>query len=439
MEDPVAAANGIIIDTSEPSPDRSSGRGRFTAWPASSAQPLPDESYGGPKASDGHGPYEDVLLPGSESTRGHLGSMKMNVPSNLISCLTTTAGHQGPNIYDRVIMSLRCGLHQEVEYALHHLLRMSHEKGQSLMFNHFPDLPWPLMKKYAELGEVLYGVDWSVIFEKKMSDGALDVLIAASNNAQPEPRLPYREDGDRTRGPEVTGEIVLAQIAHAGLVLRNITAGENAAFLARLWPTQQLLTAVLSMHDGPEILHELKRYALDMAEEITPHWELPRESALLRVLQQSIHSQNRARLLPALRAIGRIATDREEAYELQGMEVKTLHRVVTLLLVPHDDELVLAALIFLQQYTTAVANIQTMIDEGVVVQLISELTHMLLHGARDVWVPIRRSITSPRRGPHAQGVHRPATSVADLPIIEPPAESFEEIRPLPEPERTMQW
>ena len=59
-------------------------------------------------------------------------------------------GFIGPNIYLRALRSLQSGIPSEVQFALHHLVKMSYERGDKYRFDGFPGLAEALINKILD-------------------------------------------------------------------------------------------------------------------------------------------------------------------------------------------------------------------------------------------------------------------------------------------------
>src|ERR1700750_1121438 len=93
-------------------------------------------------------------------------------------------GFIGPNIYVRAQMALQSGIPEEEEYALHHLVKISHERGDKYKFTQFPGLADALVKKVLQVSGLFYDISWDVNFDDDtfpMDDETLNGLSGTSN------------------------------------------------------------------------------------------------------------------------------------------------------------------------------------------------------------------------------------------------------------------
>ena len=74
-------------------------------------------------------------------------------------------GFIGPNIYVRAQMALQSGISEEEEYALHHLVKISHERGDRYKFAQFPGLADALVRKVLQISNLFYDIDWDITYE----------------------------------------------------------------------------------------------------------------------------------------------------------------------------------------------------------------------------------------------------------------------------------
>jgi len=71
-------------------------------------------------------------------------------------------GFSGPNIYVRCLCALKSGIPAEQAYALHHLVKISMERGDKYRFEGFPGLAEGLIEKVLEVSSLFYKVDWEI-------------------------------------------------------------------------------------------------------------------------------------------------------------------------------------------------------------------------------------------------------------------------------------
>src|ERR1700733_642774 len=82
----------------------------------------------------------------------------------IIDANTEAAAFDGPNIYVRCLCALRSGIPTEQDYALHHLVKISMERGDKYKFESFPGLAEALIEKLLEISSLFYEVEWQVSY-----------------------------------------------------------------------------------------------------------------------------------------------------------------------------------------------------------------------------------------------------------------------------------
>ncbi|KAI7613916.1 hypothetical protein KC319_g19984, partial [Hortaea werneckii] len=179
-------------------------------------------------------------------------------------------GFIGPNIYVRAQMALQSGVESEEEYALHHLVKISHERGDKYRFDQFPGLAEALVKKVLQVSSLFWDIEWDISYDDDMADFYDDeTLNGLSGTSDAIQKL-------KSRLPLVTTDTVtdahwnanLERVIEAGLVIRNMCLqNENAQYLARQPMVRDYLAIALNLPPHPSII-ELQHYALDTAEQI---------------------------------------------------------------------------------------------------------------------------------------------------------------------------
>ena len=64
-------------------------------------------------------------------------------------------GYDGPNIYVRCLLALKSGIETEQHYALHHLVKISMERGDKYRFESFAGLAEALIEKVLEITSLI--------------------------------------------------------------------------------------------------------------------------------------------------------------------------------------------------------------------------------------------------------------------------------------------
>jgi chromatin structure-remodeling complex subunit RSC9 len=335
----------------------------------------------------------------------------------------------GPNIYERCLLSLRSGIEAEQAFALNHLVKISYERGDKYKFSQFSGLAEGLTEFALGVGSMFYDVEWTISNDPYFDDGEIGELDGINGTADILERiaqLKRKDVQDNFQPAEFSDRLVL--VTEAVLTIRNmVMLPENAWFIAEYPPVKDLLCILL--HLPPlEIVVELKHCALDIAEQITPYLVLDSDDPLYQTLLAQLTSSDRGIILTALRAIGRIAMNHPtETNKLGGVSPATLQRILDWLLL-NDDELLDACLDFLYQYTAVVPNLDVMLEGTDVEHLVVHLVRLLSHGAKRSH---REIVVS-----EAHLAYEPTSSEYVIPI---PKDLQERLLAMEEPERCFAW
>lgn len=335
-------------------------------------------------------------------------------------------GFIGPNIYIRALLALQSGLVEEEEYALHHLVKISYERGDKYRFDGFPGLAEALITKVLEASSLFHNVKWDVAYHEDELAASKQTLNGLQGTADLLERLEALEVThfvDDVEPEEFTRH--LRRIIEAGLVLRNmVMLEENALYVARLPLSQDLLTIILNLPKRSQVI-ELQHYALEIAEQLTKYWILDASSHLYKSLLNQVDSSDRGSVVTSLRAISRISMNLEAKNRLDEVPPQILQRVSEWLLV-EDEELRNACLDFLYQFTAVTENVETLVHTIDSESLVSQLARLLLYNAT---TNEQRGKSKLQQGKEALPETAPKLS---MPIVE-------QLVAMEEPERSSQW
>ncbi|MCJ1477810.1 Chromatin structure-remodeling complex protein rsc9 [Lambiella insularis] len=352
-------------------------------------------------------------------------------PSSYKGMMLPGTGFDGPNIYVRTLLALRSGIAGEQDYALHHLVKISHERGDKYKFEAFPGLAEGLIEKALEVSSLFYDIKWVVSYGNNSSTSdpsALDGMNATSDllsRIQNLRQISFKddvetEDFDRR----------LSKINEAGLVIRNMSMLEdNAKYLSEQHPLRDFLTIALNLPRHVALI-ELKHYALDIAEQLTKYWSLSSTDPLyLSLLDYLCDGSDRGVALTTLRAISRISMNLEDSNRLQGVPISALQRLCIWTLLD-DEELIAACLDFFYQFTATAENVAILLIHEAkgnlsLHPLLSQLGRLLLHNSQET---LSKRLVSPAV---------PAKVATDIPAL--PAELLEQLMSYGEPERSSHW
>jgi chromatin structure-remodeling complex subunit RSC9 len=296
--------------------------------------------------------------------------------------ILSAAGFIGANIYMRALFALQSGEPAEIRYALHHLVKISHERGDKYLFEQFPGLAEALLEHVLRVSSLFYDVKWRISYddEPAVEDDVLNALNGTPN-IMPKLRalrpLPVI-DGLQPEDFATT----ISNVSEAGLVLRNMVMLEhNASYLVRRPLLRDLLVIILNLPDRP-VLTELRHYGLDIAEQITRYFSLRPDDPLYTALLSQLESDDRGAVITALRALSRIAMNYETTpNRLANVPVKSLNKITEWLLV-EDEEMRSACLDFLYQYTAITDNVEYLLKNIDMEGVVGQLVRLLLYGAQ---------------------------------------------------------
>lgn len=294
------------------------------------------------------------------------------------------ANYEGPNIYTRCLQALRSGIPDEQAFALNHLVKISYERGDKYKFESFQGLAEGLINKALEIGSLFYHIDWEVSYAADYDNsnlGVLNGLEGTQDIIQRIRNLPPKKILDHLQPAEFQDHLL--RIIEAVLTIRNmVMLPDNATYMADVCPLRDLICILLHL-PNLEMLVEIKHFALDIAEQITPQLLLDSSDPLYQTLLTQLDSTDRGSILTALRAISRISMNLDATNKLEDVPVEVLRNIMNWLLL-NDEELMDACLDFLYQYTAVVANVERLIEAVNMENVVPHLVRLLAHGAKRV-------------------------------------------------------
>lgn len=350
-------------------------------------------------------------------------------PQDLLKFALPKAAFDGPNIYVRCVQGLKSGIQREQEFALHHLVKVSHERGDKFKFEGFPTLAESLMEKVVEVTDLAFGVPFQVSYmdsRGKNAENSINAVHGTENLAQRLASLPPRLAEDDIE-PEAYS-LQLERVNEATLVLRNmVTLEDNAIFLSRMAFFRDLLILTLNLPRQSRF-DEIRQYALDMAEMTSRFFVMESADELYASLVRELASTDRGKTLAALRAIFRYDADADRVHSLSGIPLETLEKLVQYCVLD-DDELVEAVVNMLYAWTASPENLALALDKlpNLFINLTARLTNLLLHGAtaQEENVIMARASAAP------------ASTPASIPLV--PSDLFSQMLQFNEPERSAKW
>lgn len=337
------------------------------------------------------------------------------------------AGFTGPNIYIRALLALQSGSVEEQAYALHHLVKISHERGDKYRFDGFPGLAEALIGRLLEVSTLFYGIRWEITYCEDESLQRNDALNAISGTAdllqkiRSHPPLDYTDDVQTKEFSEQLG-----RIHEAGLVIRNLVMLDaNAHYVSQLPLIQDFITIALNLPPRSSVI-ELKHYALEIAEQLSRYWMLGTDHHLYQTLLAQLESSDRGTIITTLRALSRIAMNANPRYELTNVPTHIVQHICEWLLV-EDEHLREACLDFLYLYTATNENVQTLTQHTDVEALVKQLVRLLLYNAQTIRLPAQGKTAGKTASTAPETAPKLAVSI------------IEQLLTLDEPDRSSQW
>ena len=350
---------------------------------------------------------------------------RKNRPIPLKGMMLPGTGFPGPNIYVRALHALRSKEPEEEAYALHHLVKISHERGDKYRFDQFPGLAEALIEKVIQAASLFYDINWEVSYveEDMGKPNVLNGLSATTDLLRRIQSLQVLDIQDDLL-PDGNAK-TLNMINEAALILRNmVMLHENALYASSIPSIKDLIVIVLNLPTHPSVT-ELQHYALEIAEQLTRFWYLDAHHPLYRSLLVQIDSEDRGRIITSLRALGRIAMNLEATNKMPGVTQKTLQSLCDWLLV-EDEELRNACLDFLYLFTGFVENVEMLVNEIDVESLVNQLVRLLQFGSQ-AFEERRSNPKSSKSASLADGAPKLSSAI------------IEQLVTLDEPERSSQW
>jgi chromatin structure-remodeling complex subunit RSC9 len=305
---------------------------------------------------------------------------RKNRPVPLKGMMLPGTGFPGPNIYIRALHALRSQEPEEEAYALHHLVKISHERGDKYRFDQFPGLAEALVAKVISVGSLFFDVRWDISYveEDFEQPGVLDGL-KGTRDLLKKIRTLQTLDIDDDLLPDENAK-ALNMINEAALIIRNmVMLKENALFASLIPAIRDLIVIVLNLPKHPTVV-ELQHYALEIAEQLTKYWMLDSQDPVYRSLLDQIDTDDRGRIITSLRALGRISMNLEATNKLSDVPTKTLQSICDWLLV-EDEDLRIACLDFLYLFTGFPDNVELLAHEVNVEAVVGQLVRLLQFGA----------------------------------------------------------
>ena len=322
----------------------------------------------------------------SPSTKGMMkpGGMYFASQTHLSNLTNGAAGFDGPNIYVRTLQGLRSQVPEEQDYALHHLVKISHERGDKYKFDAFPNLAEGLIEYVLGISSLFYDVKWEICYsDYEEGINVLDGIRGTPDILQRIHSLKRVDTPDEMESEEFGRK--LTKILEAGLTIRNLSLlDDNAIYLSEMPQLRDFLSIALNLPNSP-VITELKHYALDISEQVTKYWQMDESDPLYRsLLTQVDNGHDRGAILTALRAISRISMNLDDTNLLKGVPISVIKRICEWTLL-EDEDFVSACLDFLYQFTAVAENVGVLLSNSTEFSLpsfLGQLTRLLQYRAR---------------------------------------------------------
>ena len=335
-------------------------------------------------------------------------------------------GFNGPNIYVRAQMALQSGIADEEQYALHHLVKISHERGDKYQFAQFPGLAEALIHKVIQVTSLFYDVDWSVSYAddaKAEDNAALNGLYGTTNVLEKLKARIVLDTDDEIQDSDFMNS--LGRVTEAALIIRNmVMLGENAQYVARLPLLKDYFCVVLGLKH-PSVV-ELQHYALETAEQLSVFYEIGSKDPLYQSLLAQLRGDDRGKIVTTLRTVSRLGMRLPENKRLEDVPAYVLHNICEWIMV-EDEELRSACLDFFFQFTSIADNVETLIQTIDIMSLVRFLARLLMSNTQEVLRKDRRRQQAAVEEPQPTQVPRLAR------------ELIEQLLKHEEPERSSHW
>ncbi|KAL8768838.1 MAG: hypothetical protein Q9209_005019 [Squamulea sp. 1 TL-2023] len=376
-----------------------------------------------------------VTTPANNSTRFYQQVNQQHIGSRRKAKNVTEpgSGFDGPNIYVRTLQALKSGIPGEIRYALHHLVKISHERGDKFRFEAFPGLAEALIEYIMGITSEYYAIDWRITYmEDVTSDNVLDAINGTPHLKEKMQCAKRIDFVDELWDSESV--IHFENVMQAGLATRNLLhMEENAQYLVRETNlARDMLTIVLNLpHDLR--LTELRHYMWDIAECLVPYWVMPnppRLDPLYQLLLNEMHeSSDRGAIITCLRTLCRISMNLTVNNNISGVPPETISKLINWCLL-QDEELVGAALDFLYQYTANPTHVALLLyhhksSKCPLPPLLCRLSSLLRYGETEVQTKVILQHAIP---------DIPAETIPNV-----PADLLKKLLQMDEPERSNVW
>lgn len=357
------------------------------------------------------------------------------LPQDLLRFTLPKSTFDGPNIYVRCVQGLKSGIQREQEFALHHLVKVSHERGDKFKFEGFPTLAEALMEKAIEVAELAFGVSFQVSYMEPRGRTAENVLNAVHGTENLIHKLSFLSPFLAENEIEPKDYVQrLERVNEATLVIRNmVTLEENALFLSRMALFRDLLILLLNLPRQSRF-DEIRQYALDMAEMTTRYWNMAEDDELYQSLVRELASGDRGKIVRALGAIYRFDAEADRVHPIEGIPLSTFEELVRCCML-EDDEFIEAIINFLYAWSAFPDDLGRVLRYApdLLPTITLRLTKLLTRGATAHVLEQKHNLN-----PYGQRPQQaPPLAPASIPQV--PNDLHQQMLAYSEPERSARW
>lgn len=330
-------------------------------------------------------------------------------------------------------MGLASPIENEKDFALHHLVVISDERGDKFLFRDFPGLAESLVETVLGVSKLTHGVEWELDYDLPNNNNNKNNMRVATLNAASGTqdlldrleKLDYIFPKDDFEDSRFANEF--RRVFEASLVLRNmVIEEENARWVDDIDILRDCAAMVLSLPNDDRFM-ELKSNILEIVEECSRYWKIWETDPLYTVLAKQFDSKDRNVVLTALSGFVMFAVNTNQTQKAtHNIPWGKVKHLIDLTYLDNDPELLSAILDFLYQYTLTPLAIDVLRKHlHLPTTIVKRMTELLVYEAE---VLQQTYIDRP--------THR-APAARDIPF--PPGPLYAALMQFPEPQRTTAW
>ncbi|KAK2745136.1 Chromatin structure-remodeling complex protein rsc9 [Myotisia sp. PD_48] len=351
------------------------------------------------------------------------------LPANVDPIMTLALPDQVPNIYRFCWMGIRSDVDKEVDFALHHLIVISDERGDKLKFCDFTALAESLVEQVLKVSLLVHGRRWNVEMDHPEDvpftpANTIFGLTGTPNLLDRIQAMPVILDDATVEDDEFCAK--LQRVNQAALIIRNMCMLEDNAHWFHEEPILRDCATIVFNLPAQDRFMELKNNFLEIVEQACPFWELWDEDPLYQSLVNIMETNDRFQLTAAMKCLCLFAIERIESKIIDRIPSRVLEKIMRLTLLIQDQELLSTSLDFLYQFSRYRVNVLQLVkDFNLAVELIPHLVSLLNFDSR---VQNREIIDQEER-------KEPAPT--EVPV--PHQDLYRQLAQFQEPERCARW